>query len=149
MNQVNPWLWIGDAQDGRNLAAIDEANITAVFNATQETDGFPAEAKARIGYLRLDQADGATIPFGKLDQFAAWLAIQGQHGRHVLVHCGAGVSRAATFATVALMLVSALGWDECLEHVARARPIVQPHPELKRSVLAWYAERDGVCHKVA
>lgn len=149
MNQINPWLWIGDANDGRNVQAIKDAGITAVFNATQETDGLTAADKAEIGYLRLDQQDGMPIPFEKLDLFAAWLAVQGQHGRHVLIHCGAGISRAATFATVALMLVSAMSWDDCLAHVQRARPQVGPAPALKRSVLAWYAERDGVCHKPA
>lgn len=146
MNQISPWLYIGDANDGKNLAAIDAAGITAVWNATRETDGFPPEAKARIAYWKLDQDDGAPIAVEKLDLFAAWLAIQGIHARHVLVHCGAGVSRAATFATLALMLTSGMGWEDCLAHVRAARPIVNPHELLKESVLIWWGLRDAICH---
>lgn len=142
MNQINRWLWIGDANDGRNIAAIDEAGITAVLNITKETDNFPAEAKQRIAYLRLDQDDGAPIPPATLDRAAAWLAIQGNRQRSVLIHCAAGVSRAATFATMYLMLVSALPWDVCLDAVRAVRPQVSPNAILLVSLKEWWAGYD-------
>jgi hypothetical protein len=151
MNQVNPWLWIGDAADGRDWAKILEHGIGAVWNATQETDGWPAETKARIAYHRANQPDGAAIPFEILDYFAAWQAVQSHHGRAILSQCGAGVSRAATFGTLALMLASGMvgpsGWETCLGRIREVRPQVAPHPALRESVLRWYAERDGICHQ--
>jgi protein-tyrosine phosphatase len=143
MNKINDWLWIGDANDGKNIAAIDAAGIKAVWNATRETDSFPADVKRRIAYQRIDQDDGAPISFDKLDLFTGWLAVQGWHSRSILVHCGAGVSRAATFGTFALMICSGVSWEECLAAIRAKRPQVSPNPVLKQSVMEWWAARCG------
>lgn len=148
MDRIVPWLWIGDAADGKNLPAITAAGIGAVCNATKEADGW-SPVDAGVAYLQLDQDDGVEIPLERLDLFAAWMAIQCQHGRHLLIHCGAGVSRSATFCTVALMLASGgVPWDECLAAVRKARPSASPAAPLTLSVLRWYAARDGLpCHR--
>lgn len=144
MNQVTSWLWIGDANDGQNWQAIHAAGIRSVFNATAESDGWPAEFKKRVPYLRLNQPDGEPIPPERLDLFAAWLSFQERRGDlRLLVHCGAGISRAATFSALALMLRAGLAWGDALSWIRAARPIVCPNPALMRSLADWWRARGG------
>ncbi len=143
MNRVNDWLWIGDASDGRDHVMLLGEGITHVFNATRETDGWPPHFKERTPYLRLDQDDGQPIPPEKLDQFAAWLIVQGWSPIRLLVHCGAGVSRAATFAALTLMLQEGAIWSAALETLRKVRPQVAPNPALVDSVRSWWLARGG------
>jgi hypothetical protein len=57
------------------------------------------------------------------DRIAALLG----EGKRVLVHCTAGVSRSATAVTWYLMRSERLSWDEAVERVRRARPVVFPN----------------------
>lgn len=138
MNQVLERLWIGDASDGRNIEVLKTKGITAAFNATQETDGWPADFKANTPYLRLDQPDGYPISSDKLDRFKVFMDEQyDSKKKTLLIHCAAGVSRASTFTILTLILYHGMTWDEAEKLVKSVRPIISPHPELKNSVLAW------------
>ncbi len=149
MNRVNGWLWIGDAKDGMNVAALEAAGITAAFNATPQSDNWPAAFfKARVPYLRLDQDDGAPIPPEKLDAFAAWLFVQGSSADvgepfNLLVHCGAGVSRASVFGALALLLVAQMSWGVAIGAIRAVRPQIAPNPLLAKSVREWWLARGG------
>lgn len=60
---------------------------------------------------------------GAADQIHEWIS----SGKRVLVHCHAGVSRAATAAAWYLVRHEGLTWDEALERIQDARPIVNPN----------------------
>jgi predicted protein tyrosine phosphatase len=138
MNQVLERLWIGDANDGRNIEALKSRGITAAFNATQETDGWPEDFKLNTPYLRLDQPDGYPISTDKLDRFKMFMDEQYEANKKtILIHCAAGISRASTFTILTLMLYHDMTWDAAENLVRSVRPIIFPHPLLKSSVLAW------------
>jgi len=144
MDKVLDRLWIGDAADGRNTQLITANGITAVFNATQETDGWSEEFKTKVAYIRLDQPDGVPIPFDRLDIFTTFMdKVYDLEQKTVLVHCGAGVSRASTFTILTLMLYHTKTWDEGEEIVRAVRPMISPNPILKTSVMDWWVYRAG------
>jgi protein tyrosine phosphatase len=144
MDRVATWLWVGDAQSGRDWRAVEVAGINAVCNVTPQTDDWPPEVKARIPYLRLNQDDGVAIPYEKLDAFAAWVFLIYKPGTTVLlVHCGAGVSRASTFAALAMMLLYKADWQTALTPIRAARPTINPNPVLVASVVEWWLYRGG------
>jgi hypothetical protein len=144
MDQVATWLWVGDATAGRDWRAVEAQGITAVCNVTAETDAWPPEVKARLPYLKLNQDDGVVVPYEKLDAFAAWLHLIYQPGTTVLlVHCGAGVSRASTFAALAMLLLYKADWQTALTLILAARPTINPNPALVASVVAWWLYRGG------
>ncbi len=131
-----------------NWQALDAAGITSCFNATPQTDNWPADFKARTPYLRLNQDDGAAIPPEKLDQFAAWLFVQAASADSaaplaLLVHCGAGVSRASAFGALAEMLLAQLEWAIAVGQIRAVRPQVAPHPALVSSIRDWWLARQG------
>lgn len=144
MEQVLKRLWIGDAPDGREVPTLQAYGITAVFNATPETDNWPDWFKTQTPYLRLNQNDGESIPLDRLDTFVDFFTgVYEFEKRTVLVHCGAGVSRASAFTIFALMLFHNLEWDDAEALVRRARPQISPHSALKQSILGWMAMRKG------
>jgi histidinol-phosphate aminotransferase len=140
MERVTERLWIGSADDGRDVEALRAAGITAVLNATSTSDGWDQGTKDEIPYLRLGQPDGQAIPDATLREALRFLvhALVVEH-RTVLVHCGAGISRAATFCIFWLMLAG-LGWEEAERLVRAARPQIEPNPALKASVLAYFGQ---------
>jgi len=155
MDKVTSWLWVGDQRAGFDWQTLDHEGITAVFNATPTTDNWPADMKARVPYLRMNQDDGAPIPLAKLDAYADWFLKCRAAGKRLLVHCAAGVSRASTFAIFSLILESGWSqvqhatdpvqrrleaseaWDKYEFLVRQRREQIQPHPYLKQSVMEW------------
>lgn len=135
MDQVDDLTWIGNQQDGMNYAVLQQHKITAVMNATSQSDNWTVEQKAVTPYLKLNQEDGAPIPMERIDEFVAWFELHKQDV--VLYHCGAGVSRAATFAILSLMLRDGKTWDEAEFLVHAARYQINPNPILKASVMEW------------
>lgn len=66
------------------------------------------------------------------------------HGEHVLIHCGAGIGRAGTVATLVLIALG-MDEDEALRHVAAHRPMAGPEvgaqQELVRNAALALSER--------
>lgn len=135
MNALSPRLWIGDANDGRNVDEVRRNGIVTILNATSETDNL-GDWKNDPGhfYRRLNQNDGAVIPDATLADAEAFLV---STPGPKLIHCGAGVSRAATF-TIFYLMLAGLGWDDAEAVVKKYRPQINPHPLLKQSVLQYF-----------
>ncbi len=136
MDQVTDRLWIGAEEDGKDWATLQAKGVTAVVNLAQITDGWTVEQKDGIPYVRLDQADGAEISDATFDRFLAFCKQTGLDGRVLLVHCGAGVSRAATFTIVWLMWVNpSWTWNRAEAAVKSVRDKISPNAVLVESAL--------------
>ena len=61
-------------------------------------------------------------------------------GKTVLVACGRGVSRAATFATAALKEAEGLSLLDAFREVNTVRREARPHPALWESLCTYYGE---------
>jgi len=136
MNQVFSNLWIGDANDGRDANALRSHNIKIVVNETNETDSLGGQFE----YVRLNQQDGQPILKSTLLLFLTSLC--GMRMAHpeggILIHCGAGVSRASSF-TIAWLMFCGMSWQAAEFAIRCVRPQIQPHPELKKSVLEFFS----------
>ena len=62
-------------------------------------------------------------------------------GDQLLVHCGAGIGRAGTMATLLLVRLG-LGEDAALVHVAAHRPMAGPEAGTQRELVALFAARE-------
>jgi len=132
-------LYVGDAADALNKAdELLAVGITAVMNATPQTDNIHSDP--RFHYIRLDQADGHPIPVEKIDVFLGWMKLGNLHHRTTLIHCAAGVSRAATFAIIWLIHCG-FSWDEAENLIRLRRSQINPNLVLKQSVLEFFAAR--------
>ena len=62
-------------------------------------------------------------------------------GDRLLVHCGAGIGRAGTMATLLLVRLG-LGQDAALAHVAAHRPMAGPEAGTQRELVSLFAARE-------
>ena len=137
MNKVREGLWISDLYSVANKETLDGAGITAILSCVMPDERvFLRDPHGRkISHVNIN--DGEPYPFHwltkALEQLDLWL----QDGEVVVVHCAAGISRSSS-TVIAHLIGHGLTWDEAEKEVRAARPIIQPHPDLKRSILQYY-----------
>lgn len=134
MNAVRPWLWVGKLAETLYAEPLQNAGIGAVLQLAHRV---PYQDIA-FRYLRVD--DGQPLPSETLARGVAFVREQQVEGKTVLVACGRGVSRAATFATAVLKETEGLGLLEAFRHVNEARREARIHPVLWASLCAYYGE---------
>ena len=142
MDRVLDEIWIGDENDAANVAALKAAGITSVVNLTPFTDRFVVNGATTIGdfnYLQLDLLDGEEVSKARLVSFLRFMFESRMYGQTVLIHCSAGISRSAAFMILWLMFCG-YTWDQGEAIVRAARPIIQPHYNLKKSVLEFFGK---------
>lgn len=132
MNLITDQLAISDAQAVRRLSTgqtdFDEI-VTLGY-----LDGFgyerPEASTTGDEFVFPDGAHEYSVFEAAVDYVVNSL----ERGDTVLVHCQAGVSRSAAVTTAALVTVSNDSLRESFSRVEAARPNVNPHPELQRSM---------------
>lgn len=135
MNRLNAQLWLGNEEDASNVAALRAEHITAVLNVTKVPD--PTDVQRGFVYAQLDHDDGEPFPGSTLERGLTFLSGAVATNQIVLIHCAAGISRTAAMA-IAFLMTAGYSWDEGEAMVRAARFYIQPHPELKRSVLQFF-----------
>lgn len=136
ISQITNRIFIGDANDGKDISMLKSLGINCVMNATLETDNLSGNPEFK--YIRLDQNDGVPIPKETLDKFMTWMReIMVNEKNKVLIHCGAGVSRAPSF-TITWLITTGFGWDEAEALVRAKRDIINPNPILKQSIMEYF-----------
>jgi predicted protein tyrosine phosphatase len=136
-------IYMGAAREAIDTALLRAVGITAIANLTPEDFGSSREV---FKYLQLDQDDTVDIPPAKIKQFLDWMDARMCDGDHVLVHCHMGISRTPSLIIAWLMHhqgackdddLKAM-WNKFEDQLGKARPIIQPHWRLKRSVLEYF-----------
>ncbi len=89
-------------------------------------------------YLAVE--DGAPLPPEKLREGVDFVLSEKQRGKTILISCGAGISRSATFAVATIKEAENLRMLEALRVVKRSHPATQPHPALWESLCDYYGE---------
>lgn len=136
ISQITERIFIGDQNDGQNLDALRQMGINCVMNATGVSDNLSGSPDFR--YIRMNQEDGQPIPKATITSFLTFMeTIMTDPKAKVLIHCGAGVSRASSF-TICWLMTCGFGWEEAEALVKLKRDIIAPHPVLKESILEYY-----------
>jgi protein-tyrosine phosphatase len=93
-----------------------------------------------ITSLYLAVEDGEPLPSEMLAKGIEFVTAQKQAGQTVLVACGAGISRSATFAVAALKEIESLSLREAIYIVKQAHPDSMPHFKLWQTLCDYYNE---------
>lgn len=127
-HQVSPKLWVGDASSARDLGFLSMAKIGAVLNVTRDVPNFHADYQAKeIEYMRIPVNDSLQdVDIERMRVFLPHAASfiyknRDLEGKHVLVHCAAGIQRSATVAAFFLHLYEDVPLTQAIEQVVRAR----------------------------
>ena len=134
MDQIREWLYIGKYRETINVNLLNRYNISAML--------LLAELVEHPGIESLYTAveDGEPLPVDMLRQGVDFVIKQQQQGQTILVACGAGISRSASFAIAALKEIENLSLLEAYQIVRTAHPESLPHFRLWNSLCDYYDE---------
>jgi len=134
MHQLRTWLYIGNYIDLKSIEDIDFKQIDSVLNLAED---FPIKNK---DVLFIDIDDGVPLSDENLIKGIEFLLNQYQKKKNILIACGAGVSRSATFCTLILKEVEDLKLIDSLKSIKEKYSKALPHSELWKSVCSAYQE---------
>ena len=141
MDWVADGIAIGGKQDTRALAELEAAGIAAIpqlHGPESSSDRFPFTPHV----LQLRVLDGEILDPELLRQGVAFIQEQRSVGRKLLVACGVGQSRSASF-VAAYLAEGGMTLEEAFRSLIDHRPRVLPHPVLLRSLCALYPQPDS------
>jgi protein-tyrosine phosphatase len=129
MDHLIDHIYIGNAEDARNVELLRSRGIGVIVNLTEVPDPF----HDGFDYLQLNQPDNIPVLPETLDLFFGFLnSLSGP--RPVLIHCSAGISRTAAFTAALLVRRYGKSWEEALYLVKEKRPCCNPSPILVESL---------------
>ncbi len=134
MDAVRPWLYIGRYRETQDYDLLVRAGISAMLQLAEQV------RQPGIETLYLAVRDGETLAPATLRRGLDFVLLRQRQGQKVLVACGAGISRAATFTIAALKEAEGLSLAEAARIVRQAHPESMPHPRLWACLCAYYHE---------
>jgi protein-tyrosine phosphatase len=134
MYPIRPWLCIGKFSDTQDDVLLRRREIGAMLQLADSVkhSGIPS--------LYVPVEDGAPLPHDLLRMGVEFVRLEKALGRNVLVACGAGISRSATFAIAALKEEEGLSLLDAFREVCAKHPDAMPHPALWQSLCEYYEE---------
>src|SRR5215217_9116756 len=96
MDQIRPWLFIGNYRDTRNLAYLQFKSIKAMLQLAEKVE------QPDIVSLYLAVEDLAPISSKHIREGLDFIKEHKTTGNRVLVACGAGINRSSAFSAAVL-----------------------------------------------
>jgi protein-tyrosine phosphatase len=134
MDSVRPWLYVGKLAETLDYTRLLTHRIDAMLQLAAEVK------QPGIAQLYLDVDDGKPLPPGALEAGVAFVREHLVQNETVLIACGAGMSRAPTFAIAVLCEEEGIGLLQAYAAVVNVRGIARPHQAMWKSLCAWRGE---------
>jgi predicted protein tyrosine phosphatase len=134
MFTIRPWLHVGKFVETLDVDLLHAHQIGAMLQLAESAPQTGIAAR----FVHVE--DGEPLPATLLREGVDFVRLQKSLGRNVLVACGAGISRSATFALAALKEEEGLSLLEAFREIRARHPLAQPHPELWSSLCGYYGE---------
>jgi hypothetical protein len=134
MYPIRSWLYVGKFRETQNDDWLKHCGISAIL---QLADSVKQPA---ILSLYVPVEDGELLPFERLKRGVEFVRLAKAQGSNVLIACGAGISRSASFAIAALKEEENLTLLDALQQVLVQHPQARPHLALWKSLCEYYDE---------
>ena len=134
MDSVRPWLIVGKLAETLDYTSLLTHRVEAMLQLAAEVK------QPGIAHLYLNVDDGEPLPPGALERGVAFVREHLAQHETVLIACGAGMSRAPTFAIAVLCEEEGIGLLEAYAAVVAVRGIARPHQALWKSLCQWRGE---------
>jgi protein-tyrosine phosphatase len=128
--QVLDHLYLSSLEDAEELSRANPLAITTVITLCHEP---VIQRVSGIRYLHFPVRDARPISIAWLNAILTSLE-EGMSRGPVLVHCGAGMSRAPTVVAAFLDRIGFLGFARALSYLEALRPVVAPSKTLVESI---------------
>lgn len=134
MDQIRPWLFIGNYRDTLQGNYLRVKSINAMLQLAGKVE------QPGIISLYLPVEDFAPLRFDLLEQGIAFIREQKELGHRILVACAAGINRSSSFCTAAIMDDEGLGLFDAFKEVKKAHSESMPHEPVWESLCNYYGE---------
>ena len=134
MYRIRPWLYVGKFRETQNNDWLKQCEISAIL---QLADSVKQPA---ILSLYVPVEDGELLPFERLKSGVEFVRLAKAQSSNVLIACGAGISRSASFAVAALKEEEKLTLLDAFQQVLAQHPQARPHLALWQSLCEYYDE---------
>jgi protein-tyrosine phosphatase len=130
-SRITPIIWVGNYNNGAELAIANPLDIRAVLNVSTED---PYGKRPGIEYKEVPFDDGYAYPEDAFQASMDFLMKQYEKGAKTLVHCAAGISRSSATVAAFMHISDQMPFDAAIQHIKKCRPIVMPHPNISNSL---------------
>lgn len=134
MYTIRPWLYIGKFRETQDEKLLHEIGIGALLQLADSVN------LPNIPSLYIPIEDGQPLPFDRLKSGVEFVRLEKAQGRHVLIACGAGISRSVSVAVAVLKEEENLSLFEAFRQVLAKHPQAMPHLALWQSLCDYYGE---------
>ena len=134
MDEIRPWLFIGNYRDTLNNTYLGQKSIHAMLQLAEKVE-IP-----NIVSLYLPVEDFAPLQHNLLRQGVDFIRRQKRDGNRILVACGAGINRSSAFCTAALKEEEDMSLFEAFKEVKKKHPESIPHEPVWESLCDYYNE---------
>lgn len=138
-------------RDAADVAELAAAGVDDVYNLCEDREYGHGEraaveaalAAAGIAERRLPLVDYGNLPAPALARAVTEVCEALDAGRHVYLHCRAGMQRSATVAAGVIALREGLPIERALKVLRQRRASSDPLDHQTADLLAWWAGRGG------
>jgi protein-tyrosine phosphatase len=134
MYPIRPWLYVGKFRETLDYNLLHRSQINAMMQLAESVQ------QPNISSLFIAIEDGKPLPFDQLKTGIEFVQLEKARGGKVLIACGAGISRAASFAIATLKKEENLSLLDAFWQVRAKHPEAMPHPALWQSLCEYYSE---------
>ena len=135
MDEIRPWLFIGNIRDTANKSHLTYKSIDAILQLAIAVD------HPGISCFYLPVEDFAPLNYKLLERGVAIIREQKKIGNRVLVACAAGISRSSSFCTAALIAEEGMSLLDAFKDVKKHHPESMPHEPVWQSLCNCYGEK--------
>jgi dual specificity MAP kinase phosphatase len=137
MYVIRSWLYVGKFRETQDEELLKQCGIRAILQLADSVK------QPKILSLYVPVEDGELLPFEQLKRGVEFVRLAKAQNSNVLIACGAGISRSASFAIAALKEEEKLTLLDAFRQVLAKHPQARPHPALWKSLCEYYDEDVG------
>ena len=134
MYPIRPWLYVGKYRETLDCALLHHSGISAMLQLAESVQ------QPRISSLYVPIEDGEPLASDHLRTGIEFVRQEKAKGNTVLIACGAGISRAPSFAIAVIKEEENLSLLDAFRQIRAEHPQARPHLELWQSLCEYYQE---------
>lgn len=134
MYSIRSWLYVGKFRETLDYKLLHQSGIGTMLQLAEGVE------QPNIQSLYIPVEDGEPLPFDRLRRGVEFVRLEKARDQNVLVACGAGISRSASFAIAILKEEEQLSLLDAFRQVLVRHPQARPHLALWNSLCEYYDE---------
>jgi hypothetical protein len=147
-NEILPGLWLGNKHAASDPDFILGNKIEIVYNCTKDLPFIPLISKENRYRVYVDD----NLEEAEIKNMEIWareisfsIIKSYTSGKHILVHCYAGIQRSATCIVFLLIALKGMSAQEAIQYVKQRRPIAfYKNANFMRSILHFENEYNNI-----